>query len=130
MWLWRIAAEQIQEKGLGVVVGVMGHGYACRGVVFAVENRAEPFISKLAASHLHGSTWPGGTIFGHIEIDLLQPDAYRGAKRFAEGLVAVALLAAQMEIAVGGIDAQRGYGRAGPQEGGAVGSAAESHCHR
>ena len=116
------AAHKVQKESLDVVVAMVGHGNngAAQGGALTLE----PVVAQFAACHFGRHTMAFLVGFD-IEIGASQLDVEVVAKFTHKRLVAVSLVAAQVEVAVGS-DAVAAQRRKHSQQGDRVGASADS----
>ena len=113
------APHEVEQHRLHLVVLVMGDDDAVR--VYVTSQLLEVAVAQLACRHLYRHMVKGGMAL-RVEVDAVEGHVEMLAERHAELLVALALLPAQMEVAVHGLRAVAEREQ-GAEQGHAVGTA-------
>ena len=109
-----------EQQGLGLVAPMVGGAYGHSA--FLLPQLFEPGVAQTACGHFQALA-VAARLGGGVEVTHAQGDVQPTAKVAHELLVAVALAAAQMEVAVGGHDVVFGFAHL-QQQAHAVGAAA------
>ena len=92
------AAKEIEKKGFGVIVGVMGYGQDCKTMFMA--KFSEPAVTQVAGCHFYtyaiftGVRFRIKTFYKQVYVIMFCPFSHKG-------FVAVAFFVAKGEVAVG-----------------------------
>ena len=119
------AAYKVEQEGFSLVVAVVGHGDAI--VMVGAAKFGEPCVAQPPCGHLNALAGVGS--FGaRVEMFHVEGHAAFPAESAHESLVAVALFAAQLEVAMG-CRLHPAFLKHQQEQGHGVGSAAKGNEH-